>query len=52
MLFEKAGFSLGHRGDIRILVIHKFRSLLKHRFKSIITYLHDKHKNDLTSISC
>jgi hypothetical protein len=46
-LFEKVGFSLGHKEEIRLQVVQNFHSLLKSRFKKIVSDLHERHKSDL-----
>jgi hypothetical protein len=45
-LFE-VRFSLGHKEEIRLQVVQKFRSLLKSRFKKVMSGLHEQHKIDL-----
>jgi hypothetical protein len=44
-LFKNINFSLGHKDDIKLIVVNKFRSLLKSRFKKINTDIQDKHKH-------
>jgi hypothetical protein len=46
-LFEKVRFSLGHKEEIRLQVVQKFCSLLKSRFKKVMSDLHEQHKIDL-----
>jgi hypothetical protein len=46
-LFEKVRFSLGHKEEIRLQVVQKFHSLLKSRFKKVMSDLHEQHKIDL-----
>jgi hypothetical protein len=43
-LFENIDFSLGHKENIKISVVNRFRSLLKSRFKKIVINIQDKHK--------
>jgi hypothetical protein len=48
-LFENIGFSLGHKENIKINVVNRFRSLLKSRFKKIVTDIQDKYKHSKTN---
>jgi hypothetical protein len=43
-LFENNDFSLGQKEDVKINVVNRFRSLLKSRFKKIVTDIQVKHK--------
>jgi hypothetical protein len=42
-LFENIGLSLGCKDEIKVLVVNKFRSFLKFRFKKIVKDIHAKH---------
>jgi hypothetical protein len=46
-LFEELDFSLGSQEDIKIVVVTKFRSLLKSIFKKIIKDMQDKHASSI-----
>jgi hypothetical protein len=48
-LFENIGFSLGHKEDIKVSVVSRFRSLLKSRFKKIVINIQDKYKHSASS---
>jgi hypothetical protein len=48
-LFENIEFSLGHKENIKINVVNRFRSLLKSRFKKIVTDIQDKYKHSKTN---
>jgi hypothetical protein len=46
-LFEELDFSLGSQEDIKIVVVTKFRSLLKSIFKKNIKDMQDKHASSI-----
>jgi hypothetical protein len=51
-LFENIDFSLEKKEDIKINVVNRFRSLLKSRFKNIVTVIQDKYNKSDSHKEC
>jgi Zn-dependent oligopeptidase len=42
-LFEKSGFSLGSKEEIRLMVVQKLRSLMTSRFNQVVFDVNNKY---------